>query len=110
MIKLNNLIKVSVEQLANKNQFVIFYNNPKANPEEEHDEIIAFQSYRTLICYYMPKTRQLFLNWNKWDYSKTTLKHLKMFINEYTGYYYDNKQQFLLLITTPHSKITLFEE
>ena len=38
-----NLVKVSVEQLANKNQFVIRYNNPSAS-SEEYTDLIAFQS------------------------------------------------------------------
>lgn len=109
MLKLDNLVKVHVEQLANKNQFVICYHNPKANQEEEHKDIIVFQSYNSIIAYFMPSTNELFLNWNKWDYSKTTLKHLKLFINTYTGYYYETKQQFIKLISC-HSNIHVFEE
>lgn len=74
--------KLFVEQLANKNQFIIHYENG-----------LAFQSYRSLIAVLSGDT--LLINWNKWDYSKTTLKHLKMFVNEYTPYTYENRQQFL---------------
>lgn len=34
----------------------------------------------------------------KWDYSQTTLKHLKHFINTYTAYTYETKSQFKALI------------
>lgn len=33
-----------------------------------------------------------------WNYSQTTLKHLKHFINTYTAYTYESKQQFQKLI------------
>ena len=104
MIKLDNLIKCRVEQLANKNQFVIEYNDYTKN-----QKLITFQSYRTIICYYNPMTKSLYVNWHKWDYSKTTMKHLKMFINDYTCYHYDNKQQFMLFLKN-NEKVTLFEE
>lgn len=91
----NKLTKIFVEQLANKNQFIIWYK------DKDNNEIVAFQSYRTLIAIYHhgdyreKRPDLLEINWNKWDYSKTTLKHLKMFINGYTSFNYDNKQQFL---------------
>lgn len=88
-----SLVKVFVEQLANKNQFVIWY---RSNDEE----VVAFQSYRSLIAIYHKgdylekRPDVLEINWDKWDYSKTTLKHLKMFINGYTSFNYETKQQF----------------
>ena len=83
--------KVFVSQLANKNQFLIKYTNAK----DIALTFWAFQSYSTLIAMYNPNTKELLINWSMWDYSKTTLKHLKIFINEYTCYAYENKQQFL---------------
>ena len=89
----NSLIKVYVEQLANKNQFVIYYKSGS-------EELVAFQSYSSLIAIYhkgnYPAKRPdiLEINWDKWDYSKTTLKHLKMFINGYTSFKYETKHQF----------------
>lgn len=80
--EIEKMKKLYVGQLANKNQFIIYYDNG-----------VAFQSYCSLIA--VLSGQHLFINWNKWDYSKTTLKHLKMFINEYTPYTYENKQQFL---------------
>lgn len=51
-------------------------------------------SYDTTICKFDCTTKKLYLNTFKWDYSQTTLKHLKHFINQYTDYEYINKQQF----------------
>lgn len=89
---LNNLEifkKTRVFQLKNKNQFIIEFIKPS------NFSVICFQSYKTLIAIYDYETKQLLINWKYWDYSKTTLKHLKLFINEYTYFKYDNKQQFL---------------
>lgn len=102
MLKLDNFIKVRVEQLANKNQFVIYYND---NENDRH--LIVFQSYDTLIA--ILDGGKLYINWQYWDYSKTTLKHLKIFVNEYTPFVYENKQQFLNLIRT-NERIIAFEE
>lgn len=96
IIKLEN--KTRVIQLENKNQFVIY-----------NDDAIVFQSYRTLIAMWSYKEQKLYINWNYWDYSKTTSKHLKIFINEYTKYTYDNKNQFLKLLLSDDS-ILLFNE
>ena len=88
---LNNAKKVFVIQLAKKNQFVITYvSNDK--------EYWAFQSYRTLIAIYCPSTKEMLINWSKFDYSKTTTKHTKLFINTYTCYTYNDKKDFIALI------------
>ncbi|MBO7731812.1 MAG: hypothetical protein J6S67_04650 [Methanobrevibacter sp.] len=102
MINLKQAKKVFVEQLHNKNQFVItFYN----------DGIIwAFQSYRSLIALYSPETKELYINQDKWDYSKTTLKHFKAFVNEYTCYNYETKLDFVKNTLTKESKIVFFIE
>ena len=83
-----NLVKVSVEQLANKNQFVI---NCKIND----NRAICFQSYQTLIAVYYPANKIMFVNYHYWDYSKTTSKHFKMFVNEYTHYRYESRLEWL---------------
>ena len=100
-----NLVKVRVRQLANKNQFVIYYNNEN-NPCLN---VVCFQSYATLICYYSSNENKLYINYSMYDYSKTTLKHLKMFINEYTPFNYDNKTQFDNFLQTSE-KVILFNE
>jgi hypothetical protein len=95
-----NLEKVKVEQLYNKNQFVIYY-------RDNEKGLVAFQSYSSLIA--VLKGGMLYINWDKWDYSKTTLKHLKLFVNEYTPFTYENKAQFTHLIRTCDRVITFRE-
>lgn len=88
----------SVQQFYNKNQFII-------NTEKE----ITFQSYDSTIATINKKTGVLTLG-EDWDYSKTTLKHLYLFLQDYKndieGYIYSrifhkgfgtskNKQAFL---------------
>lgn len=62
---------MKVEQFYNKNQFVIFGG----------DAIVTFQSYQSTIANF-EKNGNLNL-FEDWDYSKTTLKHLYLFLNEY---------------------------
>lgn len=90
MFKLQDLPKVYVEQLANKNQFVIVYED-----NEKGIRYHCFQSYQSLIAIYDKTSGNLFINWDKWDYSKTTLKHFKLFVNEWTHYHYETKAQFI---------------
>lgn len=70
----------SVQQFYNKNQFII-------NTEKE----ITFQSYDSTIATINKKTGVLTLG-EDWDYSKTTLKHLYLFLQDYKndieGYIY----------------------
>lgn len=62
---------MKVEQFYNKNQFVIFGG----------DAIVTFQSYQSTIANFNKKgTLNLFKDW---DYSKTTLKHLYLFLNDF---------------------------
>lgn len=56
-----------VEQLLNKNQFKLFLSNG-----------VAFQSYDSLIAFKNDEGK-VFIS-EKWSYSKTTLKHLKIFL------------------------------
>lgn len=102
-INIENLRKVSVENLENKNQFVITYIG------DDGTKYICFQSYKTLIAVYTttPEYKHdLIISWQYWDYSKTTLKHLKLFVNQYTDYEYESKQQFLSVLKS--GKVILF--
>ena len=79
-----------VEQLENKNQFII-----KA---EKH---IYFQSYDSLIAVYDREKSVLILG-RDWNYSKTTMKHLYIFIDCYCNTrilnnlrYAKNKKEYL---------------
>ena len=62
---------MKVKQLENKNQFVILGNNGE----------IEFQSYDSRIAK-INKSGTLELS-IKWNYSKTTLKHLYIFLDRY---------------------------
>ena len=91
MLRLDEYLKIKVEQLQNKNHFVIYY-------RDNEKTLTVFQSYKTIIA--ILEGDKLYINWLYWDYSKTTLKHLKIFINEYTSFDYESKTQFAKLIKT----------
>ena len=59
-----------VLQLENKNQFII-----------NHEGALYFQSYESLIAKYEGGKLTLYPHW---DYSRTTLKHLYIFLFRYT--------------------------
>lgn len=56
-------------------------------------DIIVFQSYRSQIATYSQDT-QILKVFSDWDYSRTTLKYFKQFVNEETSFTYENKKQF----------------
>lgn len=62
---------LKVKNFYNKNQFVI-----------EEGERIIFQSYESIIAIYESRSQLLILG-RDWDYSRTTTKHLYLFINDY---------------------------
>jgi len=66
----------------------------------------CFQSYRSLIAEYSEDTTDLKI-YTDWDYSRTTMKYLKQFINEETNYTYENKKQFEKLIEENENIIIL---
>lgn len=73
---------MKVENLNGRpNQFLITDNNR-----------VAFQSYKSLIAEYDRETNTLKL-YSEWNYSQTTLRHFKAFINEETSFNYINKAQ-----------------
>ena len=61
-------------------------------------EVLFLFSYNCQIAIYNKQTQSLAINQEWWDYSQTTLKHVKHFINQYTAYTYETKQQFKALI------------
>ena len=73
---------MKVENFYNKNQFVIFGG----------DAMVTFQSYNSIIAK-IDKKGTLFLG-NDWNYSKTTLKHLYLFLNDYFSFLEDFTQKF----------------
>ena len=62
---------LKVEQLENKNQFVV-----------KDNEKVYFQSYDSLIAIYERATQKLTLGCD-WNYSNTTRKHLYIFIDRF---------------------------
>ena len=62
---------MKVQQFYNKNQFIIYGG----------DAIVTLQSYNSIIAK-IDKNGTFWLG-NDWNYSKTTLKHLYLFINDY---------------------------
>lgn len=67
---MENYKYMKVEQLENKNQFVIYTGDAR-----------IFQSYNSVIAIY-EREKPLLLG-KDWDYSKTTLKHLYIFLEHY---------------------------
>lgn len=55
-------------------------------------------SYNCKIAIYNEKSQSLAISRQYWNYSQTTLKHFKHFMNTYTAYTYETKQQFQKLI------------
>ena len=43
-----------------------------------------FQSYETIICIKDPRNNEIYLDANSWDYSNTTSRYRKLFLNEDT--------------------------
>jgi len=69
-----------------KNQIVI-----------EKDGEYTFFSYDTKIAEYSANCGVIEVG-SKWDYSKTTLKHFKQFIDNFTNMDYLSKGQFYVLL------------
>lgn len=62
---------MKVKNFYHQNQFII-----------ENGDLIQFQSYGSLIASYDSNDWKLVL-WIDYDYSKTTLKHLYLFLSDY---------------------------
>lgn len=64
----------------------------------EDSDVAVFYSYESFICYFDKNEEMLHLNSDMWDYSNTTRKYFKKFINDFTNLTYDTKAKFLSLI------------
>lgn len=73
----------------------------------EEDTYLTFYSYNTCIAKFNKKDNKLYLNSEMWDYSKTTRRYFKLFIEEYTNLAYKNKKEFLKLISDTENIITI---
>lgn len=60
----------------------------------DNDVFYIFYSYNSLIAIYNACNYELAINTDKFDYSKTTMKWLKYFINNFTAHDYDSAMQF----------------
>ena len=67
---MKNYVYMKVEQLENKNQFIIYTGDTR-----------IFQSYNSVVAIY--KNGEGLTLGRDWDYSKTTLKHLYIFLDKY---------------------------
>ena len=77
-----------VRQFHNQNQFIVTIYD-----KDRGVFIKVFQSYNSEICEYDGVTLTLFSS--MWDYSNTTRKHFKLFINEETRFTYIDRKQWL---------------
>ena len=66
-MKAKNMISSKGNKVPN--QFII-----------ENDTFIYFQSYKSMICKINKKTKKVYLDKVYWDYSRTTLKYLNLFL------------------------------
>lgn len=73
-----------MEILENKNNMSIIRDNV---------ENLVFFSYTSEVATYDKYNNKLYLT-DLWNYSQTTLKQLKYFINNYTSFKYENKKIF----------------
>lgn len=73
----------------------------------ERDNEISFYSYDTFVACYNKKEDKLYLNSYVWDYSNTTRKYFKTFIDSFTSFSYKTKQNFVKLIDISEDIIIL---
>lgn len=59
---------------------------------DDYDDSAMLFSYDTFICKLV--SGQLVQVSDYWDYSRTTMKHLKMFIDKYARFNYVDKKEF----------------
>lgn len=88
-VAVQNMTSTNGNKVAN--QFII-------DTATKDGSYITFQSYEATICKYYIFSNKLILNDNIWDYSNTTRKYFKQFIDEHTPFTYETKKQFEELI------------
>lgn len=74
---------IKVEQLA-KNQFMVSIDNQ-----------MSFKSYDSNIAEYDKVNGTLYLYGEMWNYSNTTRKYFKQFLETYTNIVYGTKKDFI---------------
>lgn len=68
---------------------------------------VTFISYDSTIADYDIENRILYLHGDMWDYSNTTRKYFKKFINYFTQFTYMDKKQFLKELECHNTKIII---
>lgn len=68
---------------------------------------VTFISYGTTIADYDIQNRILYLYGDMWDYSNTTRKYFKKFINYFTQFTYIDKKQFVKELECKNSKVII---
>lgn len=68
---------------------------------------VTFISYDSTIADYDIQNRILYLHGDMWDYSNTTRKYFKKFINYFTQFTYIDKKQFLKELECDNPKIII---
>lgn len=95
-----------MQKLLNSNSFFLNQNHVAISKEND----ISFYSYTTFIACYNRVENILYLNSSKWDYSNTTRKYFKNFIEEFTPFDYLSKQKFIKFIESSENIIVLNPE
>lgn len=92
-----------MKKLLNSNSFFLNQNHVVISKTDE----VSFYSYTTFIACYNRVENKLYLNSSKWDYSNTTRKYFKNFLEEFTPFDYGTKQIFLKFIESSEDIIVL---
>lgn len=90
----NNSNMLSSEILKNEKNYIIIKEN-----YSNFTSLIKMYSYKSLIAVYDKDNKILNIT-NLWDYSQTTIKQFKDFINNYTCFEYKTKKEFEKIINT----------
>lgn len=72
-------------------------------------ETTLFQSYGSIIAEYNRSVKELVL-YEDWNDSRTTMKYLKQFMNEYTCFYINEKKDIEKLIKNNKIKVATPQE
>lgn len=95
-----------MEKLLNSNSLFLNQNHVVISKEDE----VSFYSYTTFIASYNRTENKLYLNSSKWDYSNTTRKYFKQFIEEFTPFGYLSKPKFIKFMAFSQDIIVLNQE
>lgn len=104
MLNINNLVVENLKTNSGnsaKNQFYIEFK------DNSNRRVVGFQSYKTIMSIIVDG--KLYINNNKDNYTNTTSKYFKKFLNE-QRYYYDRKEFFKTIDNSEKSDIIVSNE